>query len=144
VIGRLVINFDAPVADVQTRSMELIERVAAQREVELVDQMVANWKRGSGAVVGLSDTLAAIQEHRVAILLIAAGFEAAGYRCVSCRYLMMTEREECPLCGGAIEAVDDLVETMTHRALEQGVEVEIVRGNETLDSAGSIGALLRY
>jgi hypothetical protein len=33
---------------------------------------------------------------------------------------------------------------MTHRALEQGVEVEIVRGNPDLEEAGSIGALLRY
>jgi peptide subunit release factor 1 (eRF1) len=40
--------------------------------------------------------------------------------------------------------VDDLVETMTRRALEQGVEVEIVRGNEELDEVGSVGALLRY
>jgi peptide subunit release factor 1 (eRF1) len=57
---------------------------------------------------------------------------------------MLTERDECPLCGGEVEAVNDLVDTMTHRALEQGVEVEIVRGNDTLDDAGSVGALLRY
>jgi hypothetical protein len=43
-----------------------------------------------------------------------------------------------------VEWVEDLVDTMTHRALEQGVEVEIVRGNEELEAAGSIGALLRY
>ncbi len=57
---------------------------------------------------------------------------------------MLSERDECPLCGGEVEAVDDLVETMTHRALEQGVEVEIVRGSEELEGAGSVGALLRY
>ncbi|NIV36373.1 MAG: hypothetical protein GWN58_45105, partial [Anaerolineae bacterium] len=78
------------------------------------------------------------------ILLVAAGYEASGFRCQSCRYLMLSERDECPLCGGGVEAVDDLVETMTHRALEQGVEVEIVRGSEELDGAGSVGALLRY
>jgi peptide subunit release factor 1 (eRF1) len=95
-------------------------------------------------VVGLSDTLVSLQEHRVGILLIAAGYEASGYRCDNCRYLMLTEREECPLCGGAVEWVEDLVDTMTHRALEQDVEVEIVRDNETLDESGSVGALLRY
>ena len=144
VIGTCTIDSDAPVGEIQARSMDMIEQVAQKREVELVDEMIAGWKRGSGAVVGLSDMLAALQEHRVRIVLVAAGYEASGYRCQSCRYLMLMEREECPLCGGPVEHVEDLVETMTHRALEQGVEVEIVRGNDKLEEAGSIGALLRY
>jgi peptide chain release factor subunit 1 len=144
VIGTFTVDFGAPVGEVQTRSMELIEKVAEEREKELVDEMIAGWKRRSGATVGLSDTLAALQEHRPWILLVAAGYEASGYRCQNCRYLTLGEREACPLCGGTLEHVNDLVDTMTHRALEQGVEVEIVRGNETLEEAGSIGALLRY
>jgi peptide subunit release factor 1 (eRF1) len=106
--------------------------------------MVAGWKRGTGAAVGLSDTLAALQEHRAGILLVSAGYEASGYRCQHCRYLMLIERDECPLCGGDVQHVDDLVDTMTHRALEQAVEVEIVRDNAKLDEAGGVGALLRY
>jgi peptide subunit release factor 1 (eRF1) len=144
VIGAFTIDAEAPVSEIQARSMDLIEELAQEREADLVDEMLANWKRGGGAVVGLSDTLAALQEHRVSILLIAAGFEASGYRCQSCRYLMLTERDECPLCGGSVGQVEDLVDTMTHRALEQGVEVEIVRGNEKLDETGAVGALLRY
>jgi peptide subunit release factor 1 (eRF1) len=85
-----------------------------------------------------------LQEHRTGILVVAAGYEASGYRCQNCRFLVLSERETCPLCGGTIEAVDDLVETMTHRALEQGVEVEIVRGNPQLEEVGSVGAVLRY
>jgi peptide subunit release factor 1 (eRF1) len=144
VIGTFTVDFVAPVGEVQARSMELIEEVAEEREEQLVDEMVAGWKRGSGATVGLSDTLAALQEHRPAILLVEAGYTASGYRCKSCRYLMLTDRAECPLCGGTVEYVEDLVDTITHRALEQGIEVEIVRGNEKLTEAGSIGALLRY
>jgi peptide chain release factor subunit 1 len=144
VIGTFTIDSDAPVSEIQARSMDLIEEVAQKRETELVEEMIAGWKRGSGAVVGLSDTLAALQEHRASILLIAAGYEASGYRCQNCRYLMLTGRDECPLCGGSVDHVEDLVETMTHRALEQGVEVEIVRGNERLEESGSVGALLRY
>lgn len=144
VIGSFAIDSDAPVTEIQSRSMDLIEQVAQKREVELVHEMVADWKRGAAAAVGLSDTLTALQEHRASILLIAAGYEASGYRCQNCRYLLLAEREECPLCGGSVEHVDDLVETMTHRALEQGVEVEIVRGSDELEEVGSVGALLRY
>jgi len=144
VIGAFVVDFGASEAEVQAKSMSVIEGVAAQREVELVNDMISGWRRGSGATAGLSDTLAALQEHRPWILLVAAGYEASGYRCESCRYLMLTEREECPLCGGPVGPVEDLVETMVHRALEQGVEVEVVRGNEQMEAAGSVGALLRY
>lgn len=144
VVGTFTVDPDAPIDDVQALSMELIEEVAKERETELVGEAVAGSKRGSGGVVGLADTLAMLQEHRAGTLLVAAGYEASGYRCQSCRYVMITPRDECPLCGGTVEAVDDLVETMTHRALEQGVEVEIVRGNEELEEAGSVGALLRY
>ncbi len=144
VIGSFTVDIGAPVSEVQARSMELIEAVAQKRERDLVDDMIAGWKRATGATVGLSDTLAALQEHRPWILLVAAGYEASGYRCTSCRYLMIPERDECPLCGGAMEHVEDIVDTMTHRAIEQGVEVEIVRGSKKLEEAGGIGALLRY
>jgi peptide chain release factor subunit 1 len=144
VIGSFTVDFAAPETEIQARSMELIEAMAEQREIELVDAMIAGWKRRKGAVVGLSDTLVALQEHRAGILLVSAGYEASGYRCQSCRYLMLIERDECPLCGGEIQHVDDLVDTMTHRALEQGVEVEIVRDNDRLDESGGVGALLRY
>jgi peptide chain release factor subunit 1 len=144
VIGSITVDLGAPVGEVRERSMELIEEVAEQRETELVSDMISGWKRGVGATAGLSDTLVALQEHRVALLLIAAGYEDSGYRCQNCRYLMLTDRGECPLCGGVIERVDDLVETMTHRALEQGIEVEIVRDSQQLEEAGSVGALFRY
>jgi peptide chain release factor subunit 1 len=144
VIGSFTIDPTAPMNEVQARSMDLIEHVAKKREAELVDEMMAGWKRGVGATVGLSDTLAALQEHRAGMLLVAAGYDASGYRCQNCRYLMLTDRDECPLCGGTVELVEDLVDTMTHRALEQGVDVEIVRGSQKLEEAGSVGALLRY
>jgi peptide chain release factor subunit 1 len=144
VVGSFTIDPDAPVGEVQARSMELIEDVAKEREIELVGEAIAGWKRGSGGVAGLADTLTALQEHRAGTLLVAAGYEASGFRCQSCRYLMLSERDECPLCGSSVERVDDLVETMTHRALEQAVEVEIVRGSQELEEAGSVAALLRY
>jgi len=144
VTGEFTIDFAAPEIEVQARSRELIEKVAAQREVERVEEMIAGWQRGSGATAGLSDTLAALQERRPWVLLVDAGYEVPGYRCQNCRYLMVSEHKVCPLCGGPVVRVDDLVETMTRRALESGVEVEVVRDNDKLQEVGSIGALLRY
>ncbi len=144
VIGSFTVDFSASGTEVQSRSMEVIEDVAQQREVELVEELIGGWKRGTGSAVGLSDTLAALQEHRARLLLVAAGYEASGYRCPSCRYLTLAASEECPLCGTPMEQVEDIVESLVHRALEQGTTVEIVRDNDQLDEAGALGALLRY
>jgi len=144
VIGSFTSDIGASVTDVQSKSMDLIEAMATERETELVESMTSAWRRGSGAAVALSDTLAAVQEHRARLLLVAAGYEATGFRCQNCRYLMLAERTECPLCGGQVEPVEDVVDSIVHRALEQNVEVEIVRGNRVLEESGSIGALLRY
>jgi peptide subunit release factor 1 (eRF1) len=144
VIGTFNVDMGAPADKVQSLSMELIEEMAQKREAQLVDEMLAGLKRGSGAVAGLSDTLHMLQQHRASLLLLAAGYEASGYRCQHCRYLAIVEQEECPLCGGIMEQVPDITDTMVHRALEQDTEVEIVRDNDMLEGAGKIGALLRY
>jgi peptide subunit release factor 1 (eRF1) len=144
VIGTFVVDFAAPAQEVQERSMDVIEEAAEQREVELVEELIAGWKRRSGSAVGLADTLAALQEHRAHILLVEAGYGEPGYRCSNCRYLTLGERDECPLCGGDMEEIEDIVDTAVHRALGQSVEVEIVRDSQSLQDAGYIGALLRY
>jgi peptide chain release factor subunit 1 len=144
VIGTFVVDSAAPAREVQDRSMEVIEAAAWQREVELVDELIAGWKRRTGSAVGLADTLAALQEHRAHSLLVAVGYQEPGYRCSSCRYMTLGDRKTCPLCGAEMEAIEDIVDYALHRALEQNVEVEIIRGNEKLEDAGKIGALLRY
>lgn len=145
VIGSFSASADASESEVQVRSLEIIEAAAQGREAERVQQLIAGWKRRAGSVVGLSDTLAALQEGRVAILLVSAGYEAAGYRCQNCRYLTLKAKSEpCALCGGPLEAIPDVVDSAVHRALQQGVEVEIVRGIAELEGVGSIGGILRY
>ena len=145
VIGSFSISADAPEAEVQARSMEVIETAAQKREAERVQQLLAGWKRRVGSAVGLADTLVALQEGRVGILLVSAGYEASGHRCQNCHYLTLKGKgESCALCSGMLEAIPDVVDSAVHRALSQGVEVEIVRGIKDLVKVGSIGGILRY
>jgi peptide chain release factor subunit 1 len=145
VIGSFSIDAGATEAKVQARSMEVIEEAAQQREAERVKQLIAGWKRGSGSTIGLAGTLAALQEGRVGVLLVSAGYEAAGYRCQKCNYLTLNgQGNACNLCGGQLEPISDVVDSAVHRALGQGVEVEIVRGIDEFAELGGIGGLLRY
>jgi len=143
VVGSFAIDTGASESDVLDRSLEVIRQVEREQEKQLVEQLIAGWKRGQ-AVVGLSDTIAAIQEQRVHTLLVIGDYGEAGYRCESCHYLTLQERTACPLCGGEIKRTDDIVDHAVHRAMEQGVEVEVVRDSEDLEKVGKIGAILRY
>jgi hypothetical protein len=53
--------------------------------------------------------------------------------------------KRCPMCGGTLETIPDVVETAVATALRQSARVETVSfaGPEALDSE-RIGALLRY
>ena len=92
---------------------------------------------------GLS-TLAALQEERAHILVIAEGFSAPGYRCTQCGNISAVQEGVCPYCGGETARVDDAVEYAVKRTLESGGQVESVRDDPALVEAGSIGVLLRY
>jgi peptide chain release factor subunit 1 len=145
VIGSFSVSADASESKVQSRSMEVIEAAAQKLESERVGQLIAGWKRGSGSAVGLADTLVALQEGRVGVLLVSAGYEATGYRCSSCHYITLNSNNQtCALCGGELEAIPDVVGDAVHWALQKGVEVEIVRDIDELVKAGNIGGLLRY
>jgi peptide subunit release factor 1 (eRF1) len=40
--------------------------------------------------------------------------------------------------------IEDAVNTIVRKAIELGIEVEVVKGSKALEEAGNIGAILRY
>lgn len=145
VVGSISLDMTASEVEVLERSMEVIQEVDRRRKGELVEQLftAATSKGGHGAL-GLDDTLAAVQEGRAHILVVAEGYAAPGYGCQNCGYVAAHELEECPFCGGEVTQIEDAVNTIVRKAIESGMEVEVVKGDATLEEAGSIGAILRY
>ena len=144
VVGTIPIEIAAPESEILARSQEAIEAAKRAREAELVQQMVTAATKGGPAAIGLADTIAALQEGRARSLLVADGFRASAYRCEECGYLSAQKMASCAYCGGPMAKVEDVVDTIVRRAIEQGVDVELVVDNDDLVRAGSIGALLRY
>jgi len=144
VAGELSLDMTASPSEVLTRSLELIEQVEREREARLVGEVLTLARKGGAATIGLDDTLAAAQEGKVMTLLISEGFRAPGYACTSCGLLLAQHPGYCPLCGATLEEINDVVERTVRMVVEGGGEVEFVKGNEELEKAGRIGALLRY
>ena len=97
---------------------------------------------GTKATAGLVDTLAALNDRRVATLVLSDGYAESGWRC-ACGALA-AKGPQCPVDGEAMEHVADVLNDAVDAALGQGCHVEVCVGNADLDVLGRVGALLRY
>jgi peptide subunit release factor 1 (eRF1) len=141
VVDTMRMPIDAPTGRVVQETLVVAER--AQREAER-RRLAELFERGR---LGLSETLAVLQEGRAQTLVYAEGFESDGGECLRCHALFAPERDSvCRYCGERLVQLDDLVARAVERARDAGARIEQVRGDAAarLADAGSIGAVLRY
>jgi peptide subunit release factor 1 (eRF1) len=144
VVGTFPIGMNATHTEVLEKASEIAAAAERKRETRLVDQVVTAAAKGRGGVVRLEDTLGAVHEGRVQTLALLDGFQAPGYRCLGCGYVSVQSLESCPFCGNTFEEIPDAVELAVNRVMRDGGEVEVVQESPALESAGGIGAILRY
>lgn len=144
IVGSFPSVMTASEAGILDRSLEIIGTVERETEKELVENVITAAAKGGAGVIGLADTLGAVHEGRVHILVVAEGYRATGYRCQQCGYIAAQAKKQCPFCGGKVKKIDDAVDLIVREVIDQGGEVEVVRDSPSLEKAGHIGALLRY
>jgi peptide subunit release factor 1 (eRF1) len=130
--------------EILTKVMQVGLEAEKRQEARLVEALITSAAKGNGAVVGLENTLAAINDKRVQSLFVAQGYRKAGYRCQNSDYITFHIMERCPVCEGKIEPAEDIVEMAISTVMRHGGNIEIVHDNAQLDKVGEIGALLRY
>ena len=86
---------------------------------------------GRRGVGGLEQTLHALAERRVELLLVSQGFQAPGWHCRPCGYLAKLGRR-CPLCGEPMDQTSDVVEYAIEHAVTHVCRVEVC-----VENAGS-------
>jgi len=144
-IGEFSVDMAATPNEVLQRSLEVAVAAQQAEEEQLVSEAVTAASKGGPGAVGLDDTLWALREGRVRVLLIQEDAHASGYRCRECSFLTGSEVARCPFCSSVeIQAVPDVINLAILQALKAGAEVNIVRQNQSLRQVGNIAALLRY
>jgi peptide chain release factor subunit 1 len=128
--------------DVQRVAGEAIERHQEGYEREVLARLDENLGRNLRAASGFDDVLAALNEFRVEILVVADGLQEPGSRDP---LTGMVAREGAGFASGAVgEPVENLVEAAMEKAIEQSAEILVVRDPEALVEHGGIAALLRF
>lgn len=145
IIGTISAPVDAGRDRLNSELRAVQERAEHEDEAKVVNSMITAAMKGDKAVLGLSDTLAAIQSGRVYRLVVARDFRVEGKECGSCRVLVSDGLDKCKFCGGRLEAAPDLINRASHRVLDMGGKVQLVSGEAAAKLAEKgIGALLRF
>ncbi|MEA3407458.1 MAG: Vms1/Ankzf1 family peptidyl-tRNA hydrolase [Chloroflexota bacterium] len=145
VVGDFVIDIQASPEEILERSFEVVQQADLEEEKRLVSGAFTAASKGGPGVTGLPDTVYALHQGGVLVLLVDEDYTPSGYVCEQCGYVSQDAQPACPLCGrdGMLEA-PDVVDLAIHKAIKTGARVNIVRDNEQLREAGGIAALLRY
>ena len=144
VVGRIEVDVEHPgVDEVQAAAAEVIDTFERKLEKETLDRLEQATATGRGAA-GLDDTLNALNEQRVEVLLLQDNFDAAGVYCPQDGWLGPSGVETCPVDGTETVARGDITDLAVRRAITQSAQIVRVRDDERLEPMGSIAAVLRF
>lgn len=145
VAGRIDIDVENTSADeVRRAAGETIGEYERGREEEALDRLAEATGTGGRGVCGLDDTLGALNEQRVEVLLLQENFDAAGVCCPQCGWLGPSGVSACPADGTATVEREDITDLAVRRAITQSAQVVRVRDDARLEPMGSIAAVLRF
>ncbi|HWQ37623.1 MAG TPA: hypothetical protein VNM24_03290 [Burkholderiales bacterium] len=143
--GDFDVELQARASEVAAAAAPLQHRIEAREETMTVDRLRDAVPHGG--VLGLDDTIDALNQRRAMKLVVDEEYRAAGGQCPRCRMLASHAQPNCPACGAVLVGVDDFVDLALERALDQGAAIEIVRSAQArawLRELAPIGALTRF
>jgi len=114
-----------------------------KEETKRMERLRSEIFKGGLAAVGPVDTIKALREGRVFILLLDPGTDGGGWKCEKCGIWGTGAKEICPDCGRPIFQVD-VFEEAVEEAQKMDSEVEFVKDDEFLQAIGGMAAVLRW
>jgi peptide subunit release factor 1 (eRF1) len=144
--GTFTVAIDTPPKQIREAIRPLRAEIEAREEENIIREIQEAISSGRG-VWDIEDTLRALVEQRVMKLVVADSFHLPGGECLHCGVITAQETGDCRGCGNPLAEVDDIVDVVLERALDQEADLELVRSPGALDllsKAAPIGALLRY
>jgi peptide chain release factor subunit 1 len=143
-IGQIHVRIDADPGEILEKAREVREEAESRYIDDLVTRIQEYAGAGGRGTIGIGNTLTALNEQKIHILLLQQGYTHAGAVCPSCGLLSPDQLERCPGCREHARKVDDVVELTVQRALELGSEVEVATEQDKLAPINCIGSILYY
>jgi peptide chain release factor subunit 1 len=94
------------------------------------------------AVYGVQETLQAVKNGQVELLIIEKDYKIPGWICENCQVVEEGKKELCPYCGKNTSQVD-ILEEILEFAERTDAEIEFT-DDEEIKNLGHIGGILRF
>jgi len=124
------------------KSMQLVRENEKRKSDDAVKHLKSEILKDGLAVYGANETLQAVKNGQVELLIIQKDFKLAGWICENCQYVGEGIKKVCPYCGNETSEVD-VFEEILEFAERTDAEIEFT-DNEEIKDLGHIGGLLRY
>jgi len=123
-------------------SINLISEREEQKSHEAIKQLKEEILKDGLAVYGIEETLRAVKNGQVELLLIEKNCKIRGWICENCQMVKEGAVKACLNCGKTVSEVDVLEEILEF-AERTDAEIEFT-DDEGISNLGHIGAILRY
>jgi peptide chain release factor subunit 1 len=123
-------------------SIEAVKEKEKQQSHEAVVRLKHEILKDGLAVYGIQDTLQAVKNGQVELLILEKDYKQKGYLCEHCQIVKTGKLKTCTICGGPTSEVDVLEEILEFAERTQA-DIEFT-ADEEISLLGHVGALLRY
>lgn len=124
------------------KANELILEKGEEEKERLIENLIKEILKNGLAVYGIDETMKAVEEGRVEILMVEKNYKIKGWICENCQIIEKGSIKKCFNCGGKVSEVD-VIEEIIELAERMDTKVEFF-GKEEMKKFGHIAGLLRY
>ncbi|MEZ4614222.1 MAG: hypothetical protein R2867_01725 [Caldilineaceae bacterium] len=144
VVGQFNADANAGAAEIRNEALRLVQSAEETEANALTERIITTAHKGGNALLGLAETLTAVQSGRAQHIVVLADYTQPAYRFVDSGYILLELDEASELASGRVQSLPDAVDSVIRRALGQGIGVTILDEHVGLAAVGKIGALTRY
>ncbi len=142
---RIVEVIDIDINDEQQllkESARLISKREEQKSHDAVQQLKSEILKDGLAAYGLDDTLQAVKNGQVELLIVEKDYKLKGCLCEHCQIVRAGHVKDCPMCGRPTSEVD-VIEEIIEFAERTDADIEFT-DDEEISNLGHVGAILRF
>lgn len=121
----------------------LAEFVESEKQA-LIREVIGEAHRNGRGALGLRHVLNALERQEVQTLVVSRDFQAHAVECTNCGHLDTRMVRTCAVCAHETREITDVSDVLVDQALRNAAEVRFIDGDDDLEKAGNVGALLRF
>jgi peptide chain release factor subunit 1 len=128
--------------ELMKKSKNIISEKEELKSHEAVELLKTEILKDRLVVYGIKETLDAVKNGQVELLLLEKNYTPRGWICENCQVVEERIRQTCPYCGRKTSEVD-IIEEILEFAERTDADVEFTDDKE-LAKLGHVGAILRF